>query len=56
MAFEETHPNSTKVHVGPLRVPVREIALSGGELLMSPGEPTPRSANVVSLPGAGTSA
>jgi phosphomethylpyrimidine synthase len=27
----QTHPNSQKVYVGPLRVPMREIALSGGE-------------------------
>src|SRR5262245_60879285 len=25
-----THPNSRKVEVGPLRVPLREIALNGG--------------------------
>jgi phosphomethylpyrimidine synthase len=31
MAIEETHPNSRKVYVGPRRVPMREIALSGGE-------------------------
>ena len=31
MSVQETHPNSRKVHVGPLNVPVREITLSGGE-------------------------
>ena len=31
MSIQETHPNSTKVCVGPLKVPMREIALSGGE-------------------------
>jgi phosphomethylpyrimidine synthase len=31
MALHETHPNSRKVHIGPLRVPMREISLSGGE-------------------------
>ncbi len=31
MSVQETHPNSRKVHVGPYKVPVREIALSGGE-------------------------
>ena len=31
MAAQDTHPNSRKVHVGPRRVPVREIRLSGGE-------------------------
>ena len=28
---QDTHPNSTKVYVGPMKVPMREIALSGGE-------------------------
>ena len=27
----QTHPNSTKVYIGQHRVPMREIALSGGE-------------------------
>jgi phosphomethylpyrimidine synthase len=31
MALHETHPNSRKVDIGPLRVPMREISLSGGE-------------------------
>ena len=31
MTLQDTHPNSRKVYVGPLNVPVREIALSGGE-------------------------
>jgi phosphomethylpyrimidine synthase len=31
MSAHETHPNSRKVYVGPYKVPVREIALSGGE-------------------------
>ncbi len=31
MALQDTHPNSRKVYVGPMKVPVREIALSGGE-------------------------
>ena len=31
MASKETHPNSTKVYVGPMKVPMREVALSGGE-------------------------
>ena len=29
MALHDTHPNSRRVYVGPLNVPVREIALSG---------------------------
>ena len=32
MSVQETHPNSRKVHVGPLKVPMREVRLSGGEL------------------------
>ena len=31
MSSHETHPNSRKVYVGPYKVPVREITLSGGE-------------------------
>jgi phosphomethylpyrimidine synthase len=31
MPAQETHPNSQKVYVGDLKVPMREIALSGGE-------------------------
>ncbi|HTL03022.1 MAG TPA: phosphomethylpyrimidine synthase ThiC [Vicinamibacterales bacterium] len=31
MSIQETHPNSQKVYVGPLKVPMREITLSGGE-------------------------
>src|SRR5262249_35619354 len=31
MALHDTHPNSRKVHIGSLRVPMREISLSGGE-------------------------
>ena len=31
MSVHETHPNSRKVYVGPYKVPVREITLSGGE-------------------------
>ena len=31
MSSHETHPNSRKVYIGPYNVPVREIALSGGE-------------------------
>ena len=31
MSAHETHPNSRKVYVGPYKVPVREITLSGGE-------------------------
>src|SRR5216110_1396815 len=31
MSAQETHPNSRKVYVGPMQVPMREIALSGGE-------------------------
>src|SRR5436190_12387312 len=31
MSIQETHPNSSKVYVGPMKVPMREIALSGGE-------------------------
>jgi phosphomethylpyrimidine synthase len=31
MPANETHPNSRKIHVGPYKVPVREITLSGGE-------------------------
>ena len=31
MSSHETHPNSRKVHVGPYKVPMREITLSGGE-------------------------
>ena len=31
MSLHETHPNSRKVYVGPYKVPVREITLSGGE-------------------------
>ncbi len=31
MSSFETHPNSRKVHIGPYNVPMREIALSGGE-------------------------
>jgi phosphomethylpyrimidine synthase len=31
MALQDTHPNSRKVYVGSMKVPVREIALSGGE-------------------------
>jgi len=31
MSVHETHPNSKKVYVGALKVPMREIALSGGE-------------------------
>ena len=30
-AHETTHPNSSKVYVGPYKVPMREISLSGGE-------------------------
>src|SRR5215203_4837255 len=30
-SHETTHPNSRKVHVGPYKVPMREITLSGGE-------------------------
>jgi len=29
--LEQTHPNSQKIYVGPLKVPMREITLSGGE-------------------------
>jgi len=32
MAEQDTHPNSRKVLVGPHKVPMREISLSGGEL------------------------
>ena len=32
MSVHETHPNSKKVYVGPYKVPMREVALSGGEL------------------------
>jgi phosphomethylpyrimidine synthase len=28
---DETHPNSRKVHIGPYKVPMREVSLSGGE-------------------------
>jgi phosphomethylpyrimidine synthase len=31
MSVQDTHPNSRKVHVGPYKVPMREISLSGGE-------------------------
>jgi phosphomethylpyrimidine synthase len=31
MSAQETHPNSSKIYVGPLKVPMREITLSGGE-------------------------
>jgi len=31
MSLHDTHPNSRKVHVGPYKVPMREITLSGGE-------------------------
>ncbi len=31
MSVQDTHPNSRKVHVGPFKVPMREISLSGGE-------------------------
>ena len=31
MEAQDTHPNSQKVYVGPMRAPMREIALSGGE-------------------------
>ena len=31
MALQDTHPNSRKVYVGSIKVPVREVALSGGE-------------------------
>src|SRR5688572_32343599 len=31
MSAHETHPNSRKVYVGPYKVPMREITLSGGE-------------------------
>ena len=31
MSAHDTHPNSRKVYVGPYKVPMREIALSGGE-------------------------
>jgi len=31
MSQQDTHPNSQKVYVGPHKVPMREISLSGGE-------------------------